>query len=111
MKAGLPEGTTKDEHRYVVETFVASTFTNADKDERQCETISKKNAVDFNFCGHMISLMSCFGDEAIEEGGWEEKGKYCKFKAGSILRALKNGEQPPRGNPNDPNNTGEREFP
>eukprot|EP00356_Strombidium_inclinatum_P002390 CAMPEP_0170479604 /NCGR_PEP_ID=MMETSP0208-20121228/775_1 /TAXON_ID=197538 /ORGANISM="Strombidium inclinatum, Strain S3" /LENGTH=42 /DNA_ID= /DNA_START= /DNA_END= /DNA_ORIENTATION= len=28
-----------------------------------------------------------------------------------ILKALKNDEQPPRGNPNDPNNTGERELP
>ena len=32
MKKGL-EGT-KDDHRYVVENFVTSVFTNADKDER-----------------------------------------------------------------------------
>ena len=27
------------------------------------------------------------------------------------MKALKAGEQPKRGNPNDPNNTGEREIP
>lgn len=111
MKAGLPEGTTKEEQRYVVEAFVTSTFTNADKDERTCETITKKNAQDFHFCGHMIALMAIFGQEAIEEGGWDEKRKYCQFKAATILKALKAGQQPPRGNPNDPNNTGEREMP
>ena len=55
--------------------------------------------------------MSIFGDEAVNEGGWEEKRKYCQFKAGTILKALKAGQQPPRGNPNDLNNTGEREMP
>ena len=111
MKGGLPADTTKDEQRYVVEAFVPSAFTNADKDERTCETITKKNAQDFNFCGHMIALMSLFGAEAVEEGGWEEKRKYCQFKAGTIMKALKAGQQPPRGNPNDPSNTGERELP
>jgi hypothetical protein len=28
-----------------------------------------------------------------------------------IMKALKNGEQPTRGNPNDPENNGEREIP
>ena len=50
-----------------------------------------------------------FGD-AYDEG-WEEKRKYCVFKAGSIMKALKAGEQPPRGNPNDPNNDGLRVDP
>lgn len=106
MKTKLPEGTSKEEHRYVVETFVSSIFTNADKEERTCETITKKHAMDFNFCNHMIELMGMFGPEAVTEGGWPEKKKYCMFKAASILKALKAGQQPPRGNPNDPNNTG-----
>lgn len=58
----------------------------------------------------MIELMGMFGQEAIAEGGWAEKKKYCQFKAGVILKAIKAGQQPPRGNPNDPNNTGEREI-
>lgn len=44
MKKGLPEGTTKADHRYVIENFVTSVFTNVDKEERTCETITKKNA-------------------------------------------------------------------
>lgn len=90
MKKALPEGSTKDEHRYVVENFVTSTFTNADKNERQCETIDKTNARDFNTCSHFIMLLSMFG-EAYDEGEWEEKRKYCVFKAGNIMKALKSG--------------------
>ena len=61
MKPNLPEGTSKDDHRYVVENFAAGIFTNADKDERTCETITKKNAVDFNTASHFIMLISSFG--------------------------------------------------
>ena len=110
MKKALPEGTSKDDHRYTIENFVTSVFTNADKDERTCETITKKNAQDFNISSHFMMLLSLFGD-AYDEGNWEEKRRYCVFKAGIIMKALKNGEQPPRGNPNDPENTGEREIP
>ena len=110
MKKGLPEGTNKEDHRYPIENFVTSIFTNADKDERTCETITKKNAQDFNICSHFIMLLSLFGD-AYDEGNWEEKRKYCMFKAGVIMKALKNGEQPERGNPNDPENNGQREIP
>ena len=110
MKKALPEGSTKEDHRYVVENFVTSAFTNADKEERTCETITKKNAKDFNTCSHFIMLLSVFGD-AYDEGEWEEKRKYCVFKAGSIMKALKAGEQPPRGNPSDPTNDGQREVP
>lgn len=30
---------------------------------------------------------------------WQQRRKYCAYKAGSILKALKNGEKPERGNP------------
>jgi len=105
----LPEGTTKEDHRYVVENFVTSVFTNTDKEERTCETITKKNAQDFNRCSHFIMLLSQFGDTYTDD--WEEKRKYCVFKAGTILKALKNGEEPPRGNPADPENDGSRQDP
>ena len=44
MKKSLPEGTTKEEHRYVVENFVTSVFTHTDMEERTVETIAKKHA-------------------------------------------------------------------
>lgn len=106
MKKNLPEGSTKQDHQYVVENFVTSVFTNTDSQERTCETITKRTAQDFNRCSHFIMLLTLF-DEAFDDG-WEEKKKYCVFKAGTIMKALKSGEQPPRGNPNDPEETGER---
>lgn len=89
MKALMPEGTTKQDHATSVENFVASVFTAADKDERTCETITKKNAMDFNRCSHFIMLLSLF--DGVYDSAWEEKRKYCVFKAGSILKALKEG--------------------
>jgi len=106
MKKAMPEGTVKADHRNNIENFVMSVFTNADKEERTCETISKKHALDFNRCSHFIMLLSVFDD--CYDDAWEEKRKYCVYKAGNIMKALKNGEQPPRGNPNDPENDGLR---
>lgn len=88
MKGNLPEGSTKADHRYVVENFVTSVFTKIDKEERTCETITKKIAIDFNSCSHFVMLLSSFGDECYDDG-WEEKRKYCAFKAANILKSLK----------------------
>lgn len=44
LKKSLPEGTTKEDHRYEVENFVTSVFTNTEKEERTCETVTKKHA-------------------------------------------------------------------
>jgi len=41
MKKAMPEGTVKADHRNNVENFVMSVFTNADKEERTCETVTK----------------------------------------------------------------------
>lgn len=51
-------------------------------------------------------LLSIFDN--IYDDAWEEKRKYCVFKAGTILKSIKSGQQPPRGNPNDPENDGLR---
>ena len=89
MKAALPEGTTKADHRHVVENFVASVFTNTEKDERTVEVIGKEQAAAFNRCSHFIMLLTLF-DDAYDDA-WEEKRKYCVYKAGSIMKALKAG--------------------
>lgn len=83
--------------KYHVENFVLSVFAKTDKDERECETITKKNAIDFKRTGDFIALLELF--EGCWNEDWQEKLKYCKYKAGTILKAIKNGEQPPRGNP------------
>jgi vacuolar protein sorting-associated protein VTA1 len=95
MKAKLG-ATTKDDHRYQIENFVLSVFAKIDKDERTCETVSKVNALDFKRCSDFINLLSLFGPMEAE---WTEREKYCKYKAATILKCLKNGEVPPRGNP------------
>ena len=88
MKVAL-EGSTKDENKYAVENFVLSVFAKIDKEERTVETITKDIAVNFKKCGDFISLLSLFGEMESE---WIEREKYCKYKAATILKALKNGE-------------------
>ena len=82
-----------------VEQFVMGVFAQTDKSERTDETIGKKHAVDFNRAGHFINVISCFGELSPE---WANRSKYCKYKAGTIMKALKAGEQPERGNPFEP---------
>lgn len=86
----------KEEMQTAVENFVLSVFAATDKEERTCPTITKKNAVDFKRTGDFIAVLTCFGPLDAE---WNDKKKYCTYKAGTIMKALKNGEQPPRGNP------------
>lgn len=95
MFTSLPGGS-KEDHRYQVENFVLSVFAKVDKDERTCEKVTKNNAIDFKRCGDFISMMTIFGELEPE---WQERERFCKYKAGTILKCLKNGEEPPRGNP------------
>lgn len=89
MKKALPEGSSKDDHALYIQTWVAQVFTNTDIEERTCEEITKKIAQDFNRCSHFIMLLSIFDN--IYDDGWEEKRKYCVYKAGTILKSLKAG--------------------
>ena len=86
-----------DDLKYHVENFVLSVFATTDKEERTCETITKKNAMDFKRTGDFIAILQLFNDWCSDE--WQERKKYCTYKAGTIMKALKNGEQPERGNP------------
>lgn len=95
MKADLG-GSTKEDHKYQVENFVLSVFAKVDKEERTCEQVTKKIALDFKRCGDFIVLLGMFGELEPE---WEERKKYCIYKAATIVKALKSGEEPPRGNP------------
>ena len=60
MKSALG-GTSKDDNKYQVENFVMSIFAKTDKEERTCETVGKKNALDFKRCSDFIGLMTQFG--------------------------------------------------
>ncbi len=80
----------QEDLKFHVENFVLSVFTKTDKDERTCETITKRNAMDFKRTGDFIALLDLFEDCMTED--WKQKQKYCKYKAGTIMKALKNGE-------------------
>ena len=86
----------KEDMQVAVENFVLSVFASADKDERTCETVGKPQAVAFKRAGDFIMILSLFGEMSPE---WQERRKYCVYKAGTIMKGLKTGEMPPRGNP------------
>lgn len=56
-----------------IENFCLNVFAKVDNDERTAETITKKNAMDFNRASHFIELISCFGPL---EKVWEEKRMF-----------------------------------
>ena len=95
MKAVLGS-TTKEDHKPEVENFLLSVFAKADKEERTDPQITRNHALSFKRCGDFIEILTMFGQMEPE---WQERAKYCKYKAGTILKCLKNGEEPPRGNP------------
>ncbi len=89
----------KDDMQTSVENFVISVFARAEKDELTCETIGKVQAVAWRRAGHFIDLITMFGPLTPE---WENRRKYANYKGGIILKCIKSGEVPPRGNPFEP---------
>ncbi len=57
----------KNDLKYHVENFVLSVFAKADKEERECETITKKNAMDFKRAGDFIMILSLFPEAWTDE--------------------------------------------
>lgn len=88
MKMAMGE-VDKDAKQTFIENFVMSVFATTDKEERTCPEITKKNAVDFKRAGDFIMLLTLFEPELTEE--WGKRKKYCTFKAGTIMKALKEG--------------------
>lgn len=81
MKKNLPTSEKEELNAYVY-NFVLTVFAKADKEEREVETITKKQAIDFKRVNDFIAVLSLFGPLDPE---WETKRKYCIFKAGSIM--------------------------
>ena len=89
MKAAMGD-VAQDDLKFHVENFVLSVFAQTDKDERTCETITRKNAVDFKRTKDFIEILELFEGAMTDE--WNERKRYCVYKAGTIMKALKNGE-------------------
>jgi len=96
MKAAMGD-VAQEDLKFHVENFVLSVFAQTDKEERTCETITRKNAVDFKRTKDFIELLDLFEGAMNDE--WAERRKYCVYKAGTIMKALKEGTEPERGNP------------
>ena len=89
MKEGIG-GIKSEDAQVVVEEFVLSMFVRADNEERSCEEITKATAMQFQRVSHFIELLNIFSSPLDET--WTERLKYCRYKAGTILKALKAGQ-------------------
>jgi len=89
----------KEDMIVALENFILSVFAAADNDERKCETVGKAQAVAFKRAADFITVMTLFPPLSEE---WQERRKFSLYKAGMIMKCLKAGEVPPRGNPFEP---------
>ena len=102
--SNLPE----DDKKEVFENFVQSQFTAIDNEERTAEEIKMMHALVFKQVSFLIESLDVIKEDGIG-AEWTERRKYCLWKAGDIIKNLKAGVQPRRGNPNV--DSGERELP
>ena len=79
-----------------------SVFAAADKDERTCPEVTKNNAIAFKRAGDFIMVLTLFQADKMLTEEWQKRQKYCVYKAGTIMKSLKAGEVPVRGNPFEP---------
>ena len=80
------------------EEFIENMFANVDEEDRE-KDVTMKTAKSFKMLSELIDVFHFFGDEI--PNGWNDKKKYCKFKAVDIAKCLKAGEVPKRGGPNE----------
>jgi len=92
----------KEDMQVAVENFVLSVFAAADKDERTCPEVTKNQAISFKRAGDFIMVLTLFQSNGTLTEEWQKRQKYCVYKAGTIMKSLKAGEVPVRGNPFEP---------
>ena len=85
------------------EKFITMLFISADNDDRKTGS-TKKTAQKFLILSYFIEAFNVFEDLSED---WEEKRIYCKWKTADILKAMKNGQQPLPGGPNERNGSEE----
>ena len=89
----------KDDMIVALENFVLSIFAAADNDERKCETVGKAQAIAFKRAADFIEVLTLYPPFSED---WQQKRKYSRYKAATILKCLKTGEPMVRGNPFEP---------
>uniref|UniRef100_A0AAV1VLF6 Vta1/callose synthase N-terminal domain-containing protein n=1 Tax=Peronospora matthiolae TaxID=2874970 RepID=A0AAV1VLF6_9STRA len=103
-KDKLPEFT-QEEGKEICEDFALEIFTKAD-DEDRAGIANKSTARTFYAAGTFFDILNQFGDTSDDV---VEKRRYCKYKAATILKAIKEGKTPIPGSPDemDLNNVGD----
>ncbi|OMJ94427.1 hypothetical protein SteCoe_2481 [Stentor coeruleus] len=82
------------------EKFITMLFISADTDDRKTGS-TKATAQKFLILSYFIEAFNVFQEIPQD---WEEKRIYCKWKAADILKAIKKGEKPLPGGPNERGN-------
>ncbi|CAH0517929.1 unnamed protein product [Peronospora belbahrii] len=104
-KEKLPEFT-QEEGKEICEDFAMEIFSKAD-DEDRAGMACKSTARTFYAAGTFFDLLNQFGEISKDV---VEKRRYCKYKAATILKAIKEGKTPTPGPPEemDMNNIDDR---
>ncbi|TMW68832.1 hypothetical protein Poli38472_006300 [Pythium oligandrum] len=87
----------QDEGKEICEDFALEIFTKAD-DEDRAGCADKNTARTFYAAGTFFDILNQFGDVPEDI---EEKRRYCKYKAATILKAIKEGVAPTPGPPSE----------
>ncbi|CAI5730728.1 unnamed protein product [Peronospora farinosa] len=95
-KEKLPEFT-QEEGKEICEDFAMEIFSKAD-DEDRTGIATKSTARTFYAAGTFFDILHQFGDISEDV---QEKRRYCKYKAATILKAIKNGKVPTPGSPEE----------
>ncbi|KAI9906528.1 hypothetical protein PsorP6_003975 [Peronosclerospora sorghi] len=93
-KNKLPEFT-QEEGKEICEDFAMEIFSKAD-DEDRAGMATKSTARTFYAAGTFFDILNQFGDLSEDIA---EKRRYCKYKAATILKAIKEGNTPTPGPP------------
>ncbi|DBA02957.1 TPA: hypothetical protein N0F65_005984, partial [Lagenidium giganteum] len=96
-KSKLP-AFTQEEGKEICEDFAREVFTKAD-DEDRAGNADKNTARTFYAAGTFFDILNQFGEISEE---LVEKRRYCKYKAATILKAIKDGVAPTPGPPEKP---------
>ncbi|POM71550.1 Vacuolar protein sorting-associated protein VTA1 [Phytophthora palmivora] len=93
-KNKLPDFT-QEEGKEICEDFAMEIFSKAD-DEDRAGMANKSTARTFYAAGTFFDILNQFGDISEDV---VEKRRYCKYKAATILKAIKEGKTPTPGPP------------
>ncbi|KAL4169728.1 hypothetical protein KRP22_010643 [Phytophthora ramorum] len=95
-KNNLPDFT-QEEGKEICEDFAIEIFSKAD-DEDRAGMANKSTARTFYAAGTFFDILNQFGDISDDVA---EKRRYCKYKAATILKAIKEGKTPEPGPPDE----------